>query len=318
MPPKCGSSSRPRPRAHSFARMALFALALGGCSRMEAEVGAGFPPSSDAGGDAGFTLFTDFGSNDGLWGMRNGGAAFGVADPGAGDGKVAELRFPGMPGLTAADRVGPFFATEIPSTTLLHFGTYRTGLSVPSCPADQDVVNAMFVFFNDGSDANHNGIVDNDEIDVQFLCSAPSIMYLTVWTDYEENDAGIPQRFIRLRRIVDFATGDVYDSVSDASDGYTKTATEPMFARPGFPAASTFYEMGFDWRADSVRFFIVLGGAELTLWTLADAAHVPQRAASIMYNMWHPSEHWHPRSGPALYPAQDVTLHVDWFGYRAD
>jgi hypothetical protein len=176
----------------------------------------------------------------------------------------------------------------------------------------------MFVFFNDGRDANHNGIVDNDEIDVQFLCSAPSIMYLTVWTDFEESDAGTPIRFIRLRRIVDFATGDVYDSISDTSDGYAKTANEPLLARPGFPAPSTFYEMGFDWHADAVRFFIVLDGAERSLWTVTDAAHIPQDSVYMMYNIWHPSEHWHPRAGSAAYPTEDVTLRLDWFGYVAD
>ena len=139
-----------------------------------------------------------------------------------------------------------------------------------------------------------------------------------MWTDYEENDAGVPQRFIKLRHIVDFATGDVYDSASDTTNDYVKTGNDPSFARPGFPAPSTFYEMGFDWHAGAVRFFIVLGGAELTLWTVSDAAHIPQSTVRMLYNMWHPSEHWHPSAGPALYPTQDVTLRVDWFGYRAD
>jgi hypothetical protein len=314
MPPKCGHFSVPD------ALRFTFALALTACSPVQAEVGSGLPPISDA-GDAGFTFFTDFASGDGLWTMRNqqgGGTDFGVGDPGAGDRKVAELRYPGQAGLSATDRVGPPFATEIPSTSLLHFGTYRTSLAVPRCAQDEDVVNAMFVFFNDGSDANHNGIADNDEIDVQFLCSAPSIMYLTLWTDYEEDDAGRPQKFVKLRRIVDFATGDVYDTTSDTTDVYAKTTTEPAFARPGFPAASTFYEMGFDWHADSARFFIVLDGAELTLWSVADRAHIPQASVRILYNMWHPAEHWYPRTGPALYPAADVTLRVDWFGYRAE
>jgi hypothetical protein len=312
MPPKCGRSSHPETLA-----LVLALLVASACTPEQAEVGSGLPPSTDA-GDAGFTFFTNFESNAGLWGMRNGGAQFGVADPGASDHEVAELRFPGMPGLAATDRVGPSFATEIPSTGLFHFGTYRSSLAVPSCPADQDAVSAMFVFFNDGTDANHNGIVDNDEIDVQFLCSAPSTIYLTLWTDYEENEAGVPQRFIKLRRIVDFATGDIYDSVSDTTDDYAKTGSDPTFARPGFPAASAFYEMGFDWHASSVRFFIVVDGTEMTLWTVTDPTHIPQSTVSMLYNVWHPSEHWPPRSGPANYPAEDVVLHVDWFGYRAD
>jgi hypothetical protein len=299
-----------------FALFALFAI---GCTPVEAQVGSGLPPDADAG----FTIFTDFASNDALFSMRaqtqtNGGTTFGVADPGAGDRKVAELRFPGQAGLGPTDRVGPPFATEIVSMTRVHFGTYRSSFSVPRCPPDEDTVNAMFVFSNDGTDANHNGIVDNDEIDVQFLCSHPSVIYLTLWTDYEENDAGVPQRFIKLRHIVDFATGDVYDTVSDSTDEYAKTGNDPMFVRPEFPAPSAFYEMGFDWHASSVRFFIVLGGAELTLWTVADPAHIPQSSVRMLYNMWHPSEHWTPSTGAAGYPANDVVMRLDWFGYRAE
>jgi hypothetical protein len=310
MRPKSGHCSVPE-------LLALVAL-VASCSPVEAEVGAGWPPS-DA-GDAGFTFFTDFASNGPPWVMRaqaNGRTDFGVADTSSGDQKVAELRFPGRTGVAPTDWVGPMFATEIASAMRLHFGSYRSSLSVPRCPSDQDVIGAMFVYSNSGSDANHNGIADNDEIDVQFLCSAPSAIYLTIWTDYQLNDAGQPV-FIKLRHIVDFATGDIYDTLSDMANGSTKTGNDPLFLRPGFPAASAFYEVGFDWHADSVRFFIVMDGVELTLWTLGDAAHIPQSSAPIMFNMWHPSEHWPPRSGPALYPADDVVMRLDWFGYRAE
>ncbi|MES1176362.1 MAG: hypothetical protein ABUL62_18710 [Myxococcales bacterium] len=56
------------------------------------------------------------------------------------------------------------------------------------------------------------------------------------------------------------------------------------------------------WHAQCLRFFIELGGAEQTLWTLSDAAHIPQRPVAFLYNLWHSDAHWYPDSSSAAFP----------------
>jgi hypothetical protein len=43
-----------------------------------------------------------------------------------------------------------------------------------------------------------------------------------------------------------------------------------------------------------------------------DPKYVPQAASHILFNIWHPAEHWW-RDGPAKYPTKDTTLSIDWF-----
>ena len=66
-----------------------------------------------------------------------------------------------------------------------------------------------------------------------------------------------------------------------------------------------------------MRFFIVIDGIELTLWSLADAALIPQVPLQLRYNLWHPDTHWLPTAVPADYPSQDAVLAADWFKYWA-
>ncbi|MDF3072028.1 MAG: hypothetical protein K0R38_7629 [Polyangiaceae bacterium] len=63
---------------------------------------------------------------------------------------------------------------------------------------------AFLGFFNDGTDQDGDGIVDDLEINVQVLCSDPRKLYLTVFTDNEE------LRFRKRSRLVDFATGEQF------------------------------------------------------------------------------------------------------------
>jgi hypothetical protein len=125
-------------------------------------------------------------------------------------------------------------------------------------------------------------------------------------------------RFLKTSRAVDTATGDTYELVSPSDATYAKTGTDKAFVQPGFPDPNTFYEIGFDWRPASVRFFAVLGGKELTLWTLTDETYIPAVPLQVMFNLWHPATHWVPDRTSALYPATDANLRADWLEYRAE
>ena len=208
-----------------------------------------------------------------------------------------------MPGAGPDTDPGPDVATQIATRRFLQFGMFRTRVSFASCAPTEEVASAVFAFFNDGSDANANGIVDNPEIDFQVLCGTPTFIVLTCWSDFERATATTPERFIKRSHAVDLSTGDIYDTVSDSDNAFAKTTTGSDLVTPGFPDPNGFYEVGFDWQPSSVRFFIVNQGREITLWTLGDSKVIPQVPLQFMLNLWHPTEHWIPARSPANYPA---------------
>ncbi len=296
-------------------RLALLASLLSGCGQHEATVGA---ESIRAESSVNAAFFTDFAEDDGLWEtqlvVEGARATLGAADEAAGDGKVAELRFPGHPEFESADSVGASFATQIATKRMFHFGTFRSRLQFGSCDPTEETVSSAFSYFNDGADKDVNGLVDDLEINFQIVCGTPSLAYLTVFTDYEESASGAPA-FRKLTRVVDFSTGDTFDSVSAESDELSSSGTDANLVFPDVFDSASYYELGFEWHSDSLRFFMVLGGSERTLWTLQGQESIPQQPVQMMYNLWHPETHWFPGSGVADYPASDVVMRVDWFEF---
>jgi hypothetical protein len=303
----------PRRRSKALLACASLALVLGGaCGRRDAQVG--LVPLVD--GAAGPALFSSqLERDDGFWKVSaplpGSGVTFGAAAPGTRDGRVAELRFPGDPALSATDRVDPDLATQIETRQFFRYGTFKARVQFPACAAGEELASAVFMYFRDGRDVDDNGLTDLHELDLHVLCGAPSFIVLTAWSDYDAQPDGGAETFLMLSHAVDTATGDVYDTPAPGERVYAKTGNEPALAQPGFPAAGTFYDVGIEWLPARVRFFIVLGGAEWTLWTVTDARYVPQVPLPMMFNVWHPSTHWVPQRTPADYPALDGVMRVD-------
>jgi hypothetical protein len=258
---------------------------------------------------------TDFAGHEDKWDVIEGSGriSFGVSDAHAIDHVVAALAFPGDQSLGATDRVGPRFGTEIDTRDRFLFGTFRTRVRFATCAANEEVVNGIFTYRNNGADDNGNGLPDNSEIDIEVLCGAPSIILMSTWTDYQE----APERFLKWSRSVDLATGAYAESPSDHEYGLVPLGTRAEFVHPGFPDPEAFYEIGFDWQPARLRFFIVLGGSEITLWDFREAKYIPQRASPWLFNVWHPREHWFGAGGAADYPAGDATMLIDWARYYA-
>jgi hypothetical protein len=299
------------------------ALTLGACRQQNGVVGSEpLAAAPDSGApDSGTktpTFRTDFDANGGDWQPGNAlpgsSTNFGVPTTGAADPSTAELRFPGHPEYSATTNAGSNHLTEIDSSQQFSFGTYRTRVQFGSCDPSEDAVNATLGYFNDGTDADQNGLTDDLEITLQALCGTPHRLYLTVFTD---NDPASGQ-FRKLAHVVDFMTGDLYDTPSAQKSDFTKTGTNPAFVRPELFDPNAFYEIGFEWHSSLLRFFLVIDGTEQTVWTLTDATHIPQRPVSFVYNLWHPATHWYPATGAAAFPANDVVMHVDWFEYYAE
>jgi hypothetical protein len=293
-------------------------LACAGCGPQNGVVGRELAATGSAGNSGQAPTYrTDFDSNAGEWeaetSVEGASTGFGVPIAQASDPSTAELVFPGHANDATSTDSGPKYLTQIGSSRTFGFGTYRTRIQFGTCHASEDVVNAALGYFRDETDANQNGLTDEEEIDVQFLCGTPHRLYLTVFTDYESDT-----QFRKLARAIDFATGDVFDTLAPDQETFALSDNVKAWLRRELFSAGTFYVTGFEWHAHSLRFFIELDGVEQTLWTLSDAARIPQRPVTFLYNLWHSDTHWYPANGAAAFPAEDVVMHVDWFEYYAE
>jgi hypothetical protein len=313
-----------RPEARALAAISSAIFGIFACTPQDRVVGVeplGAPDASlDGATDGGLgapTYRTDF-DDSSSWTssshLPGASTDFGVPIMGANDPSTAEVLFPGHPEYAATDHDTPADLTEIDSPERFSFGTFRTRLQFGACLPSEDVVEAAIGYFHDGNDANQNGITDDLEINFQVLCGTPEYLSLTVFTDNQDN----PPAFRKLARVIDFASGDYWDTPSASQEGFTKTGNSAAFTHPELFDSSSFYEIGFEWHTDSLRFFIALGGADLDLWTLSDPTHIPQEPLSFIYNAWHPPTHWFPATGAADFPAKDVVMHIDWFEYFAE
>jgi hypothetical protein len=242
--------------------------------------------------------------------------ATGVRDDAARDGFVASLVFPGHADYAASDLTDARYATQIQSLDRFSFGTYRARVALGACSSDEEVVTAFLGYFNDGTDRDSDGITDDLEVDLQITCSTPTFAYLTVFTDYADTASG--PVFRKLGRVVDFSNGELYDTPSDDSDSFERSGSDPALVKPDLFAPGVFREIGFEWQPDSIRFFVDIDGNDHELWQLTGRNHVPQQPLHLMFNLWHPEDHWFPRQGSADYPANDVVLTVDWVTVRAE
>lgn len=290
-------------------------MGTGGSAAADVGTGTGGSVGGDAGGslDAATppTFSVDFITADqSRFYSRadNGGSVtFGAANSSAADNAVAELVFKGNASLGPGDKLTPDYATEIGTNQSFSYGTYRTRVQLAQCSSSEELVNGVFTYFNDGKDHDGDGLIDNSEIDIEILCSDPSIISLTIWTEYTSDTAKQC-----VSRVIHTKTGAYEDSLNDTTS--LGSGTSPDFKLTGFPDPNAFYEMGFEWHATSLRYFIVFGGKEVTLWTYTDAKYIPSLPAAFLFNVWHSTDWWSSQ-GTADYPASDAVMRVDWFRY---
>ena len=188
------------------------------------------------------------------------------------------------------------------------FGTFRFRLALATCASNEEVVNGPFAYFNDGSKAP-DGLVINREVDIEILCGEPWLINLTIWTEYTDDT-----HFKNQSRVVDTKAGKVYVYANDQSGNETATESHPELLIPGWPQPGTFYEMGWTWSPTELRYFMLVGGTEVTLWDATDATRIPQAPMEQHFNLWAPGIHWSTGATAAV-PAKDTTLTLDWFRY---
>lgn len=228
---------------------------------------------------------------------------FGAANGAASDNQVANLTRTG--GQAAIGTAG---AVEIVSNRSFSFGTYRFRFSLAACASTEEAVNGVFSYFNDGSKAP-DGLVINREVDIEVLCGEPWLVNLTIWTEYTDDT-----HMKNQSRVVDTKNGKVLVFAPDQSGNVTSTEDHPELLIPSWPAAGAFYEMGWTWAPDHLRYFMKINGSDVTLWDATDATRIPQAPMAQHFNLWAPGIHWSTgaKAGP---PASDATLALDWFRY---
>ncbi len=237
-----------------------------------------------------------------------------VADSAAIDGKVLQLQV----GPQATP--GPGGGSEIETTQPITYGTYTSRLKTVNCAGQPaaGVVTGYFTYFNDGEDYNENGLPDNSEIDFEWLCAEPEVIYLTMWTDYRDSD----EAHRRVGRKINLRTGQIeyscyfeqYSACQALNGNENQPTTVP--ALPGYDSSTAYYEYGFTWSATRVTWWIVnpTTNQPIVLWDYqGPPARIPKLSSYYMTNAWH-TVSWTPDDRPTatLAPTATVSAYVDW------
>jgi hypothetical protein len=257
--------------------------------------------------------------------LPNGGSTItsNVSDGAAGDGRVVQLTLPAFPG------AGPGGGPNLQSNQLFGFGTYEARLKTADCSAQPStgIISGFFTYLNDGSDQNGNGIRDNSEIDFEWLCAEPNVIWVTQWTDYQESPT-LAMR--RIMREIDLATGTIRQTCYSEGFGactqnLTGSATEGQPSSitpiPGYNSATAYYTYGFTWLSNRLTWYVYhpTTGAKIILWDYqGPTVRITQRQAWYMFNVWH-TPSWAPPGNPgAIQPPNTArNIRIDWATYAA-
>ena len=240
-----------------------------------------------------------------------------VADAHAEDGRALQL-------MVAKDAAtSPAGGSQIESKSYFLYGTMTARLKTVDCSGQPDagVVTGYFSYFNDGSDKNGDGLPDNSELDFEWLCAEPQVIFITLWTDYRGSD----DHSRRVSRALNLATGVIYSTQYqvDWSPGTNLTGVEnqPATLTPlaGYNSSAAYYEYGVSWSRDRMLLWIVdpKDQTKIPLWDYrGPAARIPPRASRFMINAWHTGG-WTPPGFPNAVkpPASALSAFVDWAAY---
>ena len=237
-----------------------------------------------------------------------------VPSLGADDGKALQLQLNARPGF------GPGRGVQIAgNNSAFRYGTFGTRMKTGNCAGQRNrpgVVTGFLIYSPDVSDSNGNGLADNAEIDVEVLCAQPEVIWMSLYTDYDEATDS-PRK---ISRAVDLRTGRVLHNCYRGSWTGRCQPTLPgenvpaaVRAVPGFNSSEKYHSYSFNWQPDRVRFFATDDqGAAVLLWDYqGPASRIPQKPSMFLQNLWH-TRNWDPLNGPARNPPQvDTSAFLD-------
>ncbi len=258
--------------------------------------------------------------------VQNGGSTItsNVDDESASDGKIVQLE---LPALAAA---GPGGGPNIVSSDASYgFGTYEASLKTADCSTQPNtgIISGFFTFLNDGTDQNGNGIKDNSEIDFEWLCAEPNVVWITMWTDYQDSPT-LAMR--RVYREIDISTGQIRqtcysEGFGACTENLTGSASEgspsSITAIPDYNSATAYHTYGFTWASNEVTWYVYdpATAEKIILWDYqGPTARITQRPARYMINVWH-TNNWTPPGLPGAIEQNNTprTMKVDWASYTA-
>jgi hypothetical protein len=256
----------------------------------------------------GKSLYDDFSGNEldrTVWdtNLRQPGTAVNVLP----EHSSVQLTFPGN-----AAAAGPSHSSQIGSKAPFPYGRFSVRMKAAKCEPQAETVSSFFTYWH-GEDSKGN----NHEIDIEILGSEPEILYFTVWT-HADKEAGLQRR---ITRVVDLRQGNWKQSVL-TEKGIIKRddplAPPPFpetgsydFSIPDFNAAAGFFNYAFEWREDSVKYFIEHQGKEHLLWNLEETMVIPTHPAPIQANLWWSDVFW--KCAERTRPPADPVFHtIDW------
>jgi len=252
------------------------------------------------------SLSTNFNSTKSI---PDGMIQFGILNGEAQDSKIAQLIIPGHPEYGQNDFKSPP-GVQLESLQSFAFGTFRNHLQASACAqANEGVIYGIFTYQNDGSDNNVNGIIDNNEIDIEISCDSPDTIFLTLWTDYSSDSS-----FRKVTRKINLKTGSYIETKAGEENQWALNQSGQLTTFPGISSIGEWLDVGFTWKSNKVEFFLYSNGIRYSLWIYQDSNHIPQHAAPFLYNVWHTPTLWS-NDGIADYPSSTVLLKLDTFSY---
>lgn len=229
------------------------------------------------------------------------------------------------------DASGAWQGPNMTSNQLTQYGRYSTRLKIPGV-GSQPLVGAVvgfYTYYNDQwgtqleNDINNNGIMDNSEIDIEWLIADPEVLYLTAYTDFD-GETGVARK---VSRIINLAKGTIYSTKSATSLGGTginltgdENLPSTLEAIPDFDASKQFYTYGFDWTESHIKWWIIKPstGDTLVLWDYkGPTERITKKPASLMLNIWHTNSWGVITNYQALEKPKSIfTVEMDWVKYQ--
>ena len=253
----------------------------------------------------------------------------GVQNPVAHDDRVATLSYPaGRP----EGENGPGYSTLMLSDTeLLLYGNWESRLRTPDAGPAEGVVSAFYTYFNDGTDHDGDGLIDNHEIDFELLNTDRGAVWCTVYTQKngcEGVDGEFDNQCTEMDRVsarVDLRTGEILATEPGVDQGTwnlseqqgLQTSAPGFQPIPNFDHASAFYTYGIEWREHRVTWWIEGPGIEgrLRLWEVHSERYgthaIPSMPSKTMFNLWRTNRDWITQQS-ATNLSQNIIMEIDY------
>ena len=219
---------------------------------------------------------------------------------------VAKLVFPAG---TSGEFKGPNAGAQISTFEDYAYGTYKAKLKTADCGSDEGVVNGFFTYCDE----------DTSEIDFEILGSCNQLIYMTIWQYYTDDNS-----FKKVTRVIDLSNGAIWETPSGKENTYELLPLDYCLPQiiEGFDASISYYEYGFTWDKNFIKFFIIdENNKEIELWRFdsKDRLNLPSKPAKLMFNVWH-TQNWHCQTSGnndnLNPPDNDAILLIDWAEYN--